>query len=259
MPRHAATDPGQAVRPARANWKLLASSTAAIPAGPDSAMIVGMSRLAAAAAAVLLMAGCFGNTTTEFPPGLEPLEDNSVPSRPGEARTETLEMVEGRGSDEVDDFVFVHGRGYLAATPALAWALLQDGEMLSSSCRIDAWTVTEGIDPAYEYSFLVHNYVDDIVDVEWDEEWRFGTVLGVSEAPELAMVRYQKTYGSELIYRIEGSIQVHATDDPHVTELELIEHLAALGGGASDMRQSMQRRFDSMLALVHGGLPPACP
>ncbi|MEZ4366488.1 MAG: hypothetical protein R2939_09410 [Kofleriaceae bacterium] len=224
-------------------------------------MVVGraVARAVVAWAGATLLAGCFGNTTTEFPPGLEPLEDNTAPRQQGGSPQEQLTMVEGRDSDPELDFIFVHGRGYVAADPGLVWALTKDGEMLSSSCRIDSWTVTEDTVPEYEYSFTVRNFVDDIVNVEWDEEWRFGTILGTPEAPAQAMVRYQKVWGSEFIYRIEGSIQVLATDEAGVTELQFIEHLAALSGGASDMRQSMQRRFDSILALAHGGTPPACP
>jgi hypothetical protein len=119
--------------------------------------------------------------------------------------------------------------------------------------------VTEAIDDAYEYSFEVANSVDDVVTVSWEEEWRFGTVTGTPEAPELAMVRYQKTYGSDFIYLIEGSIQVIATDDPDVTTIEFIEHLAALGGAASDIRSTMERRFALLTAAVHDDALPACP
>jgi hypothetical protein len=73
------------------------------------------------------------------------------------------------------------------------------------------------------------------------------------------MIRYQKVFGSELIRLIEGSIQVLATDDPEVTELQFVEHINAAGGGASDMRKSAQHRFDGVAATVRGDAVPACP
>src|SRR5438045_565119 len=38
----------------------------------------------------LLLSGCFGNSATEFPPGLEPLEEDAVPAQPGGPYSETL-------------------------------------------------------------------------------------------------------------------------------------------------------------------------
>ncbi len=208
-------------------------------------------------------AGCFGSGSTEFPEGLEPLEANTAPAPQGGTPDEALAMIDGEGhNDEVDeDYVFVHGRGALHATPGEVWAAVKDGDLLSASCRLDSWSVTPDIDAAYEYSFRVHNLVDDVVTVEWEEEWRFGTVEGTPAAPDLAMVRYQKTYGRDFIYLIEGSIQVlpSAGGDPAITEIEFIEHLAALGGSITDIRNSMQRRFDLLAAVIHGEPEPACP
>lgn len=202
----------------------------------------------------VLLGACLGNSATEFPPGLEPLEDNTAPAQAAGAISEQLALINGDAG-----YLFVHGRGYLTVPPAAVWSAIQDAELLSSSCRIDSWSVTEHIDLAYTYSFLVHNEVDDLVTVAWDEEWRFGVVLGTEAAPKLGMVRYQKTYGSDFISLLEGSIQVLATERPDVTELQFIEHLDAVGGGHSDLRSSMQRRFDSLQAVVRGGTPPACP
>lgn len=220
----------------------------------------GSGRVVGVACALALTA-CLGSSTTEFPPGLEPLEPNTAPTPQGGPAAEELALVEGTayhpGLDR--DYIFVHGRGQLRASPGQVWRALKDGERLSSSCRISAWTVTENIDDTYEYSFEVANSVDDVVTVSWEEEWRFGTVEGTPEAPELAMVRYQKTYGSDFIYLIEGSIQALATDDPEVTTVEFIEHLAALGGAASDIRSTMERRFALLAAAVHDDPTPACP
>lgn len=200
---------------------------------------------------------CFGNSASEFPPGLEPLEANTAPTQAG-TPTETLVMVDGTGYVP-REYLFVHGRGYVKASPGAVWAIVKDGNMLSSSCRFNAWTVTENVDPAYEYSFRVSNTVEDLITIDWDEEWRFGTIDGTPENPELAIARSQKVYGSIFIYLIEGSLQVQATDDPEITEIEIIQHLAAYGGDASDMQKTMQRQFDSVVELTHGRPQPACP
>ncbi len=204
--------------------------------------------------AVALLGACWGNTTTEFPPGLEPLEDNLAPAQDGDI-TETL----GFEAGERAAYTWVHGRGYYLATPATIWAAAKDAALMAENCSTPTFTVETTEDPDYELSFVASYFVDDIINVEWDEQWRFGTVVGTPDAPELGMVRYQKVFGSELIQLIEGSIQVLATDDPEVTELALIEHVAAAGGTADDMRLSMQHRFDSVAAVIRGDDRPACP
>lgn len=200
------------------------------------------------------LAACFGNTSTDFPEGLEPLEDNTVPEQQGGNYTETLELVDGE-----DHHTWVHGRGYFLAPPGPVWEAIQDPELMAAACATSSHSYELLDDPAYELSFLFHYVVEEFITIEWDEQWRYGTIEGTPAEPTLAIVRYQKVFGSELIRLIEGSIQVLATDDPDVTELQLVEHLDAAGGGASDIRASMQHRFDSIAAVVHGDDVPPCP
>jgi hypothetical protein len=201
-----------------------------------------------------LLAGCFGNETTSFPPGLEPLEDNTAPEQDG-AIEQRLELVDGDNGS----WAWVHGRGYLLAAPGEVWETMKDPELMATICSTDSHGVETDVEPDYEHSFQLSYFVDDVINIEWDELWRYGTIEGTPEEPGLGMVRYQKVWGSELIYTLEGSIQLHATDDPSVTELQLIEHLAAAGGDISDIRLSMQQRFDSVIAVLAGGVAPPCP
>lgn len=201
----------------------------------------------------VLCAGCFGNTSTEFPAGLEPLEDNTAPAQDGDF-TETLALVDGE-----DDYVWVHARGYVLAPPGEVWDVMHDPELMVAVCATTSHSITLEDDPAYELSFVFHYVVEEFLTITWDEQWRYGTIAGVVDKPDLAIIRYQKVYGSELISLIEGSIQLHATPDEGVTELQLIEHLSAAGGGATDIRASMQHRFDSIAAVARGDEPPSCP
>jgi hypothetical protein len=202
----------------------------------------------------LVTSGCFGNETTQFPEGLEPLEDNTAPAQDGSYQ-ERLDMVDGDNGN----FMWVHGRGYLLLPPGEVWATSKMEELMATVCSTDSQTFTPLDDDMYEHSFEVHYFVDEVINVEWDEHWRYGTVEGTAEAPTLAMTRYQKVYGSELIRLIEGSIQVLATDDPGVTEIQYVEHLNAAGGGIGDMRISMQRRFDAVAATIRDEEIPPCP
>lgn len=204
-----------------------------------------------AAGALVLCGGCFGNTTTDFPEGLEPLEDNLVPARD----TAGIEFVDGDNGS----YAWVHARARLEATPADVWAAAKDPDVMVAVCSTDAHEIAPDAEAGYELSFQVSYQVDEIIDVAWDELWRYGTIEGVPEMPTFGMIRYQKVYGSELISTLEGSIQVHATDDPGITEIEMIEHLAAAGGTREDMRATMQHRHDSLAAVTAGGALPPCP
>lgn len=202
----------------------------------------------------VLLAGCFGNESTSFPPGLEPLEDNTAPAQDGEI-VQAIDFADGDNGR----WAWVHGRGYLLAAPGDVWATMKDPELMAAICSTDRHSVEPGVEPDYEHGFQLSYFVDDVINIEWDELWRYGTVEGSSDAPALAMVRYQKVWGSELIYTLEGSIQLHAGDDPSVTELQFVEHLAAAGGDRGDIRLSMQQRYDSMIAVLAGGVAPPCP
>jgi hypothetical protein len=202
----------------------------------------------------VILAGCFGSSTTEFPEGLEPLEDNEIEAW-GPPFEERMEMVDG----DSGRYWYAHARGYLLEPPAAIWETFKQSELMATVCSTDSHSLEEGGEPEYEHSFEVHYFVDELVNVEWDEQWRYGTVEGTPEAPELMMIRYQKVYGSDLIRLIEGSILLLATDDEAVTEVQMIEHVNAAGGGVADIRKSMQYRFDSVAAVVRGGEQPDCP
>jgi hypothetical protein len=197
---------------------------------------------------LVVAAGCQSNVKTPFPPGLEPLEDNPV----------VLSAVEeGLVTKSTDSpYVKVYGRGYVKAPPATVWAAAKSPAPNLAVCSTDQQTVTENNDPAYEYSFLVHYTVNNILTVEWDDQWRFGTVV---DAPFLAMMKHQKTQGSDLISLSEGTIEVDATDDPEVTELSFVEHLDATSASASDVLASVKHNYDSLVAVSHGNPVPACP
>lgn len=197
--------------------------------------------------------GCFDDIATRFPEGLEPLEPNEAPRQ--DDPKPTLEMVDG----ESDTYMWLHGRGYVFAPSGEVWKAAKDSGVMVHVCATDEQTVEEDVEEGYEYSFGVHYTVETIVTVEWDESWRFGTVEGSYAAPELAIVRYQKTFGSDAIALLEGSVQLHTTDDPGVTEVQFVEHLDAFGGTVDDMRAAMTYRFQALRAALGQADAPTCP
>ena len=210
----------------------------------------------AALLAVVILAGCQDNIATPFPPGLEPIEDNPVPTQQGGARTETLVT---QAMDDDQGVRHIYGRGYVLAPPAQVWLAAKTPEAMVATCSTDAQMITPNDEPSYEFSFLVHYVVHNFVTVEWDDQWRYGTVEGTPEAPTLAATKHQKINGSDFLTLSEGTVQVSATDDPAVTELAFVELLEAAGGGDSDVIKGVQHNYDAMVAATHGDPLPACP
>ena len=101
--------------------------------------------------------------------------------------------------------------------PATVWAAAKSPAPNMAICSTDQQMVTENNDPAYEYSFLVHYTVNNILTVEWDDQWRFGTIV---DEPFLGMIKHQKTQGSDFITLSEGTIDF-VSDDPRVIEVYL--------------------------------------
>lgn len=204
--------------------------------------------------ALASLAGCQDDIATPFPPGLEPLEDNKVPDATG-APTEELRSKQ-MSSGDVEQ---THGRGFVFTDPATLWQLTKDPTAMVARCRTDSQTVTLGADPAYELDYVVHYVVNDILTVEWDDQWRYGSVETTPDLPVYGMIRHQKIHGSDFIDSSEGTIQVLATDDPKISELAFIEHLDAISGNSGDLLEGMQDNYARLVALAHDLPRPGCP
>lgn len=209
----------------------------------------------AAVAAIAALPACQHDVHSPFPPGLEPLEDNPIPDQASGPYSEAL-------ATQTDDGGYIHayGRGYVLADPGTVWAAMKTPTSVVAVCTTDQQVVTMKSDPTYELDFVVAYTVNNVLTVQWDDEWRFGTIDGTPEAPELAMVGHQKVDGSSFITRSEGTITVTpAPGDDTVTELAFVEHLDAVGDSDSDVLTGMKHDFGAIVALVHGGAIPPCP
>jgi hypothetical protein len=184
----------------------------------------------------VLLGACFGSEAHVFPEGLEPLEDN-LAAEPGIGEL-TTESGNARPS-------WGHGRARYAASSGEVWIALKDPTTLVNTWATDRQNVETEFDPNYEFSFVVNYTVDDLVKVQWAEEFRYGTIEGPPEAPGLGMIRYQMVYGSEFIDLIEGSYQVLAIDET-TTEVQMVQHVQALSGGHEDIVDTFEH--------IHAGL-----
>lgn len=203
-----------------------------------------------------LLPGCWGNESTPFPPGLEPLEDNTAPRlRPTATDSYPEGLSEVWGSNGYD---WVHARGFVKAPAAVVWAALKDGDLVADKKNTDGQTVRYGTQPEYAWSYEIDYHRSEIIDVDWTEQYRFGVIEGSDEELELGMVRYQKVEGFSLIHLIEGSALVRAVD-AQTSELELVKHVDAYMAGVSDIRDAFADLYAKILARAHASAtrPPA--
>ena len=139
----------------------------------------------------------------------------------------------------------------------------QEPDVNIAVCSTNEQMSTPNNDAAYEYSFIVHYVVNNILTVEWDDQWRWGTIQdgtgSGSDQTFFGMIKHQKTMGSSFITLSEGTTEVTATDDPNATQLSIVEHLEAAGGSVDDVLTGVQHHYDSIVAVTHGNPIPACP
>jgi hypothetical protein len=197
----------------------------------------------------LVLGACQDDIATPFPAGLEPFEDNLVAARPEGPFEEGL-----RTTSRSDEYIRVYARGFVAVPVETLWQAAQAPEPNVAACKTSSQSVTVGNEAQYDYSFLVHYVVNDILTVEWDDQWRFGRIT-----PELGMIKHQKIQGSDFVELSEGSIQVLATADAGVSELAFVEHLDAVMAETSDVLTAVQHNYDALVAVAHGRPIPACP
>lgn len=203
--------------------------------------------------AILLLVGipaCFGEESTVFPPGLEPLEANTAPPiEPidGDPYPEVLSFAKGQRRDHY----FGHARAYVKADLATTWAALRTPEVSVDRRQVDEWTVDQGTDPAYAHSYVVHNVVRRVVTLRFDVSWRHDVARGTPEAPEVIAGAWQKTFGSTLIAELKGTLSAEEVA-PGVTEVQLIQHLDALQGGADPIESFLNDYYQSLKAQAHG-------
>jgi len=172
--------------------------------------------------------GCFGNETTLFPPGLEPLSevttDPPAPTADDPYPEAELSLEKGRNPG----YHWVQARGFIHASPDQVFAAITPEACLDRR-QVDRHSSEWDVEPEYERSFRIHNEVDDIITVEFDVTWRAGVIEGTQEAPTVIAATWQKTWGTTFIDHLCGSIVARPVAE-NVTELEIVEHLRASSG-----------------------------
>ena len=201
---------------------------------------------------IVFLAGCWGDEKTRFPEGLEPLEESTAPAPAGteaDPHPETIEFVDG----ERMGFAWVHGRGFVHAPIATTWAAMREPEVCVDRRKVASWSVehVEMPDEQYDFEYVIHNTVEDVITVEFEITWRHGAVEGTREEPELIVANYQKTWGTTFIDILRGSVVATPVDET-TTEITFVEHLRASAGDGTEAQSYLRDYFDSIVAHAHG-------
>lgn len=197
----------------------------------------------------IAMAGCQDSIATPFPVGLEPFTDDGVVD--GLEWPPDERLVSDAGNPDV---IRVYGRATLAVSADLAFAAARDPEVMVATCSTTSHSAMIDNEPEFALSYLVHYFVDDIVNVEWDDQWRGGGAL--SGEPQF-MIKHQKVQGSDFIQLSEGTVAL--IDHSGITEVRFVEHLDAVQASPADVLAGMQRNYVALQAAVHGRPLPPCP
>jgi hypothetical protein len=201
-----------------------------------------------------LLAACNPTNTTKFPPGLEPVDPvnlaNDPPPQGDDPFPETIVFVRNKGKVGDQEYDSVHGRGYVKAPLAKVWAAFQVGDAVTDRRNVDEWTTIENVETGYRVSFRVHTVVHGFITVTFDNTWREDVVQGSPDDPTAVAGSWQKTDGTSYIYLLAGSFLLRKVD-ASTTEVQLMEHLAALGKDASSAQSFLQDMFTSVVALAH--------
>ncbi len=160
----------------------------------------------------------------QFPTILEPLEEIQAPLPDGDDYPEVIEL----RSEDSDEYASVHARGFLHLSLEDAWNALQDDLVYVNQRTVSNYTIEEPDSQIYDHVFVVNNEVQDIVTVEFTNEWRHvGNLNDKSEVSDV-IVRWQKIDGTDFIQLIEGSVEILPVDgEDTVVEIRIIEHLKA--------------------------------
>ena len=173
-----------------------------------------------------VLTACISNEVVqnEFPKILEPLEDIRVEPPQGEDYPEEITV----GSEDGTDYAWAHARGYLHLSLEDAWTALRNDLVYVNQRDVTNYTVTEMDSDEYDYIFQVDNEVQDILPVEFTNEWRHVGHQNDKEEILDVVVRWQKIEGTDFIQLLEGSVEILPIDgEDSIVEIRIIEHLKA--------------------------------
>jgi len=199
------------------------------------------------AIALVALVGC--TTKTPFPAGLGPLEDNKA-DWPDEGE-ETISTRFGEEAEKDDGYNWGHARGYIQQPVSEVYAALRKPRVTVNRRSLADYSVTWDVEPDYTHSYRLHNRVEDLINFEFDVNWRHGALDGEEDDPGEVGTRWQKTDGSDVIELQRGSVYTWAVS-ADVTALEFVVHQRSMGDDGPIVVDYLDDFYADILAASHG-------
>lgn len=202
---------------------------------------------------LLLFACTKQEETVEFVAALEPIEEISIEAPQGSSSESFPEDYTLASGDE-GDYAWVHLRGYIQADMSTVWEALRNDLVYVNQRNASSYTIETIESDEFDYVFVEHNEVENVVTVEFANEWRHLAIEGTKDAPEKVVARWQKISGTEFITALDGSIQILAVDNQRkdVVEVQVIEHLSAYLDPEGEAKTYVTDLFERWVLVSHG-------
>lgn len=193
-----------------------------------------------------VLMGCVGKEAdTQFAAGLDPLEENTA-----EWPASLVEDVQTNMGDS-GSFYWAHARGYVHQDIAVVYPCLREDMVNADRREVEIWTREEDVEEGYEFSYQLHFLVENIIDLEFTDTWRHGSIQDEDGQISELRTRWKMTEGNEFMFLKEGSI-VSAIPEAGWTSLEFVGHLDAAQRDEQTMASYLVDVFADIVACAHG-------
>ena len=194
----------------------------------------------------VMLAGCVvKEADTQFPAGLNPLEENTAPWP--DSLEESVQTTMGDSGEHY----WAHARGYVQADLETVYPCLREDMVNADRREVAIWTREDNVEEGYEYSYQLHFLVENIIDLEFTDTWRHGSLQDEDGQLTAVQTRWKMTEGNEFMFLKEGSI-VSAIPEVGWTSLELVGHLDAAQRDEETMASYLVDVFADVVACAHG-------
>ena len=201
----------------------------------------------------LILACTSSKENTDFPDILEPIEELKIEPPVGtadEPYPESYEVISG----DTGEYGWVHLRGYIHGDISSVWEALRDDLVYVNQRETTTYVVSELDSDIYDYVYQVENEVENIVTVEFTNEWRHAATEGSKDSPQEITVRWQKIEGTEFIAALEGSVRILPVEDEarkDVVEVQVIEHITATMDQEGSARVFVEDMYERWMLVTH--------
>ena len=198
----------------------------------------------------LLSGGCLEDVVTQFPEGLIPIEENTA-TPPAPTETDPFPEVRSFVTGDDDGGGWLHGYAYVKAPVSAVWDAFQDTEVVADRRAITYYEVRWDVEPEYDVSFATRYFIEDLITVSFELTWRQSVVEGTLASPKRVIAAYQKTWGSSLVRRMAGTIELLEVA-PNVTRIGWVQRLDGARVDSSNVAAWNADQFTNVVRKVRG-------